>query len=91
MKYTTHVRVFSWLNVFNKLKDAKKDPEVAITEVALARQHYPRPSEQELLKAMESSISFIVARNPFERLVSGYRDKIVKGIPYYDDLREVWC
>ena len=62
---------------------------MAIPEVELARRYYPRPSEQQLLKAMESSISFMVARNPFERLVSGYRDKILKGIPYYDDLREV--
>ena len=39
-----------------------------------------RPSVEKLLDAMNQSISFIVARNPFERLVSAYRDKIVNAI-----------
>ena len=50
-----------------------------LTPVARARNHYPRPSVEELLKAMNTSISFIVGRDPFERLVSGYRDKIVNA------------
>ena len=29
---------------------------------------------------MKTSISFIVGRNPFERLVSGYRDKILLAL-----------
>ena len=39
-------------------------------EFALARRHYSRPTVDELLREMENenSTSFIVARNPMERL-----------------------
>jgi hypothetical protein len=46
----------------------------------LARKKYIRPSVEQLLDAMNKSITFIVGRNPLERLVSGYRDKIVHAI-----------
>jgi hypothetical protein len=50
--------------------------------VTLARMKYPRPSVEELRESMSNSsfISFIVGRNPFERLVSAYRDKILNPI-----------
>ena len=48
--------------------------------VTLARTFYGRPTTEELLEAMKTSISFIVGRNPFERLVSGYRDKILLAL-----------
>ncbi len=48
--------------------------------VTLARNFYPRPTTDELLESMKTSISFVVGRNPFERLVSGYRDKIFMAL-----------
>jgi hypothetical protein len=48
--------------------------------VTLARSFYQRPTTEELLESMKKSISFIVGRNPFERLVSGYRDKILLAL-----------
>lgn len=48
--------------------------------MTLARDFYPRPSKEELIEAMNHSLSFIVARHPFERLVSGYRDKILGAL-----------
>lgn len=43
---------------------------------------YPRPSVKELKDAManDSFITFIVGRNPLERLVSAYRDKILNAV-----------
>ncbi|XP_034482972.1 carbohydrate sulfotransferase 11 isoform X1 [Drosophila innubila] len=48
----------------------------------LARERYPRVTLQELREAQNDSITFIIARNPFERLLSAYRDKIVFALPY---------
>ena len=48
--------------------------------VTLARTFYTRPTTEELLEAMKTSISFVVGRHPFERLVSGYRDKILLAL-----------
>ena len=47
--------------------------------IALAREKYARPSTVELLEtlALLNTIGFLIARNPYERLVSGYRDKIL--------------
>lgn len=49
--------------------------------VEIARRSYRRPSIPDLLSAMNVSISFIVGRNPFERLVSGFVDKILHAKP----------
>lgn len=71
----------SWFRVFNRLagyseSDLRRKNKPA---VALARAVYPRPSEADLRKAMSvpGYQTFLVARNPFERLVSAYREKIV--------------
>jgi hypothetical protein len=75
-KITNILLFFSWLNVFNKL--AKNSyGRVKLPPVTLARKTYIRPSVDQLYKAMNTSVTFIVGRNPFERLVSGYRDKIL--------------
>ena len=80
---------FSWFNIFNQLRNAPN--ETRLTQVSLARQFYPRPSAEYLLLAMNSSINFIVGRNPLERLVSGYRDKIINAFTRseHDALRRV--
>lgn len=42
----------------------------------LARKRFPRPSAAELNEALTNSMSFLVVREPFERLLSGYRNKL---------------
>lgn len=59
------------------------------TPIQLARKRYARPSVAELHKAMNSTpqpLSFMIARHPLERLVSGFRDKILSGSRYYSKL-----
>ncbi|XP_045594046.1 LOW QUALITY PROTEIN: carbohydrate sulfotransferase 11 [Procambarus clarkii] len=59
------------------------------TPIQLARKRYARPSVEELQKFMNSSqqpLSFMIARHPLKRLVSGYRDKIHSGNRYYSRL-----
>ena len=67
--------------IFNRLAgfstrqiNNKKTPPVT-----MARSRYPRPSNDELVSTLNSSnaIGFLIARNPYERLISAYRDKIV--------------
>lgn len=50
--------------------------------VYLARQRYPRPTAEELGKFLNDSISFLIVRHPFERLLSGYRDKFEQSLPH---------
>lgn len=47
--------------------------------INLARKRFPRPSLEELNDALEGSISFLSVREPFERLLSAYRNKIENG------------
>ncbi len=50
-----------------------------IPPVSLARKFYHRPSKVELGEEMENSVSFLIARHPFDRFVSAYRDKIANA------------
>lgn len=75
---------FSWMYIFNRLagyteadlKRKKKPP------VTMAREKYPRPSVSELVDTLSlvKTIGFLIARHPYHRLVSGYRDKILGAI-----------
>ena len=50
-----------------------------VVSMVLARRRYPRPSNSQLASTLSSSnsIGFLIARNPYERLISAYRDKII--------------
>lgn len=74
----------SLLYLFNKMA-GYSDQTLKLKRMpplTLARQKYPRPSKQELLDALrqKGAIAFLVARHPFQRLISGYRDKIVGAL-----------
>ena len=67
--------IFNRLAGFSEVKLKSKK----IPPVTMARSRYPRPSNEELLATLNSSnvIGFLIARNPYERLISAYRDKII--------------
>ncbi|KAG8225637.1 hypothetical protein J437_LFUL013671 [Ladona fulva] len=52
------------------LRRSRKSP------LSLAREKFPRPSVQQLKAALPKSLSFLIVRDPFERLLSAYRNKI---------------
>lgn len=45
----------------------------------LARKRFPRPSIEDLNEALDNSITFLVVREPLERLLSAYRNKMEDG------------
>ncbi|XP_017891132.1 carbohydrate sulfotransferase 11 [Ceratina calcarata] len=74
----------SWMYNFNLL--AGYSPQFLkaskAVPVSLARQKYPRHTAEELSKFLNDSISFLIVRHPFERLLSAYRDKLEHSLPH---------
>ncbi|XP_015597046.1 carbohydrate sulfotransferase 11 isoform X2 [Cephus cinctus] len=74
----------SWMYNFNLL--AGYSPQFLKTSktvpMTLARQRYPRPTAEELARYLNDSISFLIVRHPFERLLSAYRDKLKQSLPH---------
>ncbi|KAF2365121.1 Sulfotransferase [Trinorchestia longiramus] len=80
----------SWFDYF--LTIAGKDPHVKKnSDVELARKTaYPRPSLDELLFYLNdpSYTSFVIIREPFERILSSYQDKITNHkLKFYQNAR----
>lgn len=66
-----------WLYYFNVLGGYNVDflQRTKMPPLELARKKFPRPSQEELADALATSTSFLIVREPFERLVSAYRNK----------------
>lgn len=45
----------------------------------MARRRFPRPELNELYESLPNSLSFLFVRDPFERILSAYRDKLEGG------------
>lgn len=66
-----------WLFYFNILGGFNVDylQRTQTPPLELARKKFPRPTEEELADALSTSTSFLIVREPFERLLSAYRNK----------------
>ncbi|KAK7078696.1 hypothetical protein SK128_015279 [Halocaridina rubra] len=81
----------TWLWNFNSLAGYSETELIANRNAPLnlARAKYKRPSVSEVdeaRSALPHSITFIIVRHPFSRLISGYRDKILSQKSYYRPL-----
>lgn len=56
--------------------DVKFLQRTKASPLELARKRFPRPSSAELSDALSNSLSFLIVREPFERLLSAYRNKL---------------
>lgn len=63
--------------------DAKYLQRTIATPLELARKRFPRPSIDDLIEALDNAITFLVVREPFERLLSAYRNKMEDGKNIY--------
>lgn len=74
----------SWMYNFNLLAgySPKFLKQTKLVPLSLARQKYPRPSLSALRAAFNDSVSFLIVRHPFQRLLSAYRDKLQFSLPH---------
>ncbi|XP_055639200.1 carbohydrate sulfotransferase 11 [Toxorhynchites rutilus septentrionalis] len=68
----------TWMYYFNILGgyDVRFLQRTRSSPIDLARNRFPRPSTAELNDYLSNTISFLIVREPFERLVSAYRNKL---------------
>uniref|UniRef100_A0A1A9WUW0 Carbohydrate sulfotransferase n=1 Tax=Glossina brevipalpis TaxID=37001 RepID=A0A1A9WUW0_9MUSC len=68
----------TWLYYFNILGgyNVKYLQHIVYQPLELARKRFPRPELPELLESLPYLLSFLFVRDPFERIVSGYRNKL---------------
>jgi len=83
----------SWMYVMNVLAGYSQHflAKTSRVPLTLARDRYPRPSVEQLEAVLNLTnvTSLLIGRNPLERLVSSYKDKIVGALPgtLHDKLR----
>lgn len=77
--------VMTWITIFHSILvlflalagyNIRYLQRTKASPLELARKQFPRPTKSELSEALTNSLSFLIVREPFERLLSAYRNKL---------------